>query len=91
MGLPAFFGTFDVSKADVTVRQHTLVLSMEKNLQQRELGVEQLRDLVGFDFQQITVNVANQHLGRTEGDMPLSCFHATCFRQLPGFLSPVLP
>ena len=60
------FGFLDATKADIAVGEDTFVLSVEKNLQQRKVRCEKVRGLRGFDFQQIAINVPNQHFGGVE-------------------------
>lgn len=62
----------DVAEPNVPVGQHPFVLGMEQNLEKRKFSSKQAGNIRGFDFQQLTVDVAHQHLGVVQVSLPLA-------------------
>ena len=76
----------NTAKAYIPVRQYPLMLGVEKNLQERQVGFEQARGFGGFHLQQLPLHVAHQHLCCVQRHMTLACSKAPFFGQLPRFL-----
>ena len=85
------FGCFpNAAKSNISVGQDTLVLGMEENLEQTQLGLEQSGCFRGFDFEKFSVHVSHQDFGLLQSDVPLICLKSTFFGELPCFLSPLV-